>query len=459
VSAPALPSLRDLPGPLVQLVEWVCKQFEEAWAAGRRPALEEGLREAPVEARGVLLVELLRVELAYRLRDGEVPVAAEYQARLPEEAALIDAAFAAAVAAGPRAGDRGTAGERGPASEGATVPPTGAWEAPPTVLPGAEEAAGEAAPPVLVPGYEVLGRLGKGGMGVVYKARHHTLGRTVALKMILHAEHAGADERHRFQAEAEAVASLQHPHIVQVFEVGEHGGLPYFSLEFCPGGNLEKQLDGTPWEGKRAAALIETLARAMHAAHQKGLIHRDLKPANVLLAEDGTPKITDFGLAKRLDQQGRTQTGAVVGTPSYMAPEQAGGRKDIGPAADIYALGAILYELLTGRPPFRAPTPLDTVLQVLSEDPVPVRRLQSTASRDLETICHKCLQKDPQRRYPSALELAADLRRWQASEPIRARRTTAAERAVKWVRRRRHCSWSAAWQRLPSSQGCSSAIG
>jgi serine/threonine-protein kinase len=170
-------------------------------------------------------------------------------------------------------------------------------------------------------------------MGVVYKARQVGLGRTVALKMIRHAEHAGEDERRRFQAEAEAVASLQHPHIVQIHEVGEHGGLPYFSLEFCPGGSLEKQLDGTPWEGQRAAALVGPLARAMHAAHRKGLVHRDLKPANVLLAEDGTPKITDFGLAKRLDLPGQTQTGAVVGTPSYMAPEQARGRRAVGPTA------------------------------------------------------------------------------------------------------------------------------
>jgi WD40 repeat protein len=287
-----------------------------------------------------------------------------------------------------------------------------------------------------VPGYAVLELLGKGGMGIVYKARQVALGRTVALKMILHAEHAGDDERRRFRAEAEAVASLQHPHIVQIHEVGEHAGLPYFSLEFCPGGSLEKELDGTPWEGKRAAVLIETLARAMHAAHQKGLVHRDLKPANVLLAEGGTPKITDFGLAKRLDVQGPTQTGAVLGTPSYMAPEQAGGRKDVGPATDVYALGAILYELLTGRPPFRAATPLDTVLQVLSDEPVPVRRLQPKVPRDLETICLKCLEKDARKRYAGAEALAEDLRRFAADEPVTARPVGLAGRAVRWARRR-----------------------
>jgi serine/threonine-protein kinase len=246
-----------------------------------------------------------------------------------------------------------------------------------------------------VPGYEVLGLLGTGGMGVVYQARHLALGRTVALKMILHAEYADDRERRRFQAEGQAVASLQHPHIVQIHEVAEHRGLPYFSLEFCPGGGLEQQLDGTPWEGPRAARLVETLARAVQAAHRKGLVHRDLKPANVLLAEGGTPKITDFGLAKKIDVQGHTQTGAIVGTASYMAPEHAGGSKDIGPAADVYALGAILYELLTGRPPFRAATALDTVLQVLSDEPVPLRRLQSKVPRDLETVCHKPCERGP----------------------------------------------------------------
>jgi hypothetical protein len=273
-------------------------------------------------------------------------------------------------------------------------------------------------------------------MGVVYKARQVGLRRVVALKMILHPEHAGDEERRRFRAEAEAVASLQHPHIVQIHEVGECGGLPYFSLEFCPGGSLEGELDGTPWEGRRPARLVETLARAMHAAHKAGLIHRDLKPANVLLGEGGTPKITDFGLAKKLDTPGATRTWAVVGTPSYMAPEQACGTIRVGPPADVYALGAILYELLTGRPPFKAATPLDTLMQVVSEEPVPVRRLQPKVDRDLETICLKCLEKPAGRRYASAEVLAEDLRRFQADEPVAARPVGLVGRAVKWGRRR-----------------------
>jgi serine/threonine-protein kinase len=214
-----------------------------------------------------------------------------------------------------------------------------------------------------VPGYEILGELGRGGMGVVYRARQAGLGRVVALKMILTGGHAGEDERARLRAEAEAVARLSHPNIVQIFEVGEHDGLPFLALEFVAGGGLDCGLDGTPWPARRAAVLAETLARAVHAAHVGGVVHRDLKPANVLLTADGAPKVADFGLAKRLDGgPARTRTGAVLGTPSYMAPEEAGGSKQVGPAADVYAVGAILYELLTGRPPFRGETPLDTPL-------------------------------------------------------------------------------------------------
>jgi WD40 repeat protein len=274
-------------------------------------------------------------------------------------------------------------------------------------------------------------------MGVVYKARQTQLSRIVALKVILSGAHAGPDDLARFRTEAEAIARLQHPNIVQVFEVGEYGGLPFFSLEFCPGGSLEKRLNGTPLPPRKAAKLVEDLARAMHAAHRENVIHRDLKPANVLLAADGTPKITDFGLAKKLDEDGRTQSGAIMGTPSYMAPEQAAAsRQTIGPAADVYALGAILYELLTGRPPFKAATPLDTILQVVSDEPVPPTQLQSKTPRDLETICLKCLQKEPKRRYKSAQELAEDLRSWREGEPITARSVGRFERLIKWAKRK-----------------------
>jgi WD40 repeat protein len=288
-----------------------------------------------------------------------------------------------------------------------------------------------------VPGYELITELGRGGMGVVYQARHLKLDRLVALKMILAGSHAGAAELARFQTEAEAVARLRHPNIVQVYDVGEHEGKPFFSLEFCGGGSLKDRLNGTPLSAKEAAALVQTLACAMQTAHEQHVIHRDLKPANVLLAEDGTLKITDFGLAKKLDEAGQTQSGAIMGTPSYMAPEQAGGKAgEIGPAADVYALGAILYECLTGRPPFRAATALDTIMQVIADEPVAVRQLQPKTPRDLETICLKCLEKDPGKRYASAGACADDLARFLAGEPIHARPTAVWERAVKWARRR-----------------------
>jgi outer membrane protein assembly factor BamB len=275
-------------------------------------------------------------------------------------------------------------------------------------------------------------------MGVVYRARQCSLNRIVALKMILAGGHAAAADLARFKAEAEAVAKLQHPHIVQIHEVGDAGGYPFFSLEYVEGGSLAARLDGTPVPPRKAAEWVEPLARAVHAAHKAGIIHRDLKPGNILLTADGSPKITDFGLAKQLDREhGHTRTGAIVGTPSYMAPEQAAGKKDVGLAADTYALGAILYEMLTGRPPFRAETALDTVLQVISAEPVPPRALVPKVPRDLETVCLKCLEKDPTRRYADAEALADDLRRFLNDEPIRARRPGLTERAGRWVRKQR----------------------
>jgi hypothetical protein len=263
------------------------------------------------------------------------------------------------------------------------------------------------------------------------------LDRLVALKMILAGAYASLDDVARFRREAEAVAQFQHPHIVQIYEVGEHEGRPYFSLEYVEGGSLAQKWSGTPIPAHQAAELVAVLAEAIDAAHRRDIIHRDLKPANVLLTVDGTPKVTDFGLAKRLDDAaGPTQSGAIVGTPSYMAPEQAGGKgKAVGPAADVYALGAILYEALTGRPPFRAETPLDTVLQVLSEEPVPPRRLLPNIPRDLEIICLKTLAKAPGQRYATAGDLADDLRRFVKHEPIRARPVGGVEKAWRWCRR------------------------
>jgi hypothetical protein len=289
-----------------------------------------------------------------------------------------------------------------------------------------------------VRGYELLRELGRGGMGVVYKARDTRLNRVVALKMIRAGGHADDGQRQRFRVEAEAVAGLQHPNIVQIYEVGEANGQPFFTLEFVPGGSLAARLDGIPFPPMQAARLAEQLAAGVHSAHRQGVIHRDLKPANVLLTADGTPKITDFGLAKRLESGvGQTASGAVMGTPSYMAPEQAQGKAgQVGPPADVYALGAILYECLTGRPPFRATTQYDTLLQVMSQEPVPVRRLQPKCPRDLETITLKCLAKEPHKRYASAADLAHDLGQFLGGKPVLARPVPAWERAWKWGRRR-----------------------
>jgi serine/threonine-protein kinase len=288
-----------------------------------------------------------------------------------------------------------------------------------------------------VAGYDIVGELGRGGMGVVYKARQKGLNRWAALKMILGGVHAGGERLARFQVEAEAVARLQHPNIVQIYEIGEHDGLPYLSLEFVDGGSLAQKVHRRAQPPREAAYLTETLSRAVQYAHQHGVVHRDLKPANVLLTQGGIPKITDFGLAKRLEgDSGQTRTGAVMGTPSYMAPEQARGEvRGVGPLADVWSLGAVLYELLTGRPPFQGQTPAQTMLQVTRDEPKPPSRWQPGVPRDLETICLKCLQKDPARRYPDAGALAEDLRRYLAGEPIRARPVGAVERGWRWCRR------------------------
>ncbi len=418
---------RKLPFALAHAVDQACDRFESARRAGARPAIEEFLSTVPVEAQEILRDELITLEVRYRRRAGETPRAEDYNARFP----ALDPTWLASVLA--------------TAPEPDTVP-----EAPPMFEPGSTGW------PV-VPGYDLLGVLGEGGMGVVYKARHHALQRLVALKMILPSRPAEAPALlARFRAEAEALARLQHPNIVQIFEVGEAGDRPYLALEYLEGGSLEKRLAGTPQPPRAAARLVEVLARAMHAAHQCQIVHRDLKPANILLqaipgaesvrAAEGTgvvdldrwvPKITDFGVAKFLDVgRAQTQTGMVIGTPSYMAPEQARGRsQDIGPATDTYTLGAILYELLTGRPPFKGASPVETLEQVVSQEPVSPTRLQPKVPRDLVTICLRCLQKEPRRRYASAGALAEDLNRFLAGRPIQARPIGPGGRLWRWCRR------------------------
>jgi tetratricopeptide (TPR) repeat protein len=291
--------------------------------------------------------------------------------------------------------------------------------------------------PPQLPGYDMQSILGRGGMGVVYKARHVRLNRLVALKMLIAGAYAGPPERARFQREAEAVASLHHANIVAIYDVGEHEGCPYFTMELLEGGSLAQALTGIPQPARQAAALLVTLAEAVQAAHRAGMVHRDLKPANILLTSEGTPKVADFGLARPFEgEPALTLSGARIGTPSYMAPEQMIGKAGtIGPAADIYALGAVLYEMLTGRPPFRGETAAETERQVIHDEPVSPARLNTKVPRDLATICLKCLSKESQRRYASAAALADDLRRFGEGQPIQARPVGWGERSWRWCRR------------------------
>jgi serine/threonine protein kinase len=294
-------------------------------------------------------------------------------------------------------------------------------------------------PPIIrqLGNYDLIEELGRGGMGVVFKAVQRRADRIVAVKLILGGAASGDENRERFQSEVQLLAKLRHPNIVPVFEVGEEEGSPYFSMEYMPGGSLAEKAKQSPLPPAEAARIVEQLATAVHAAHQVGVLHRDIKPGNVLLDEGGAPKLTDFGLAKRLDRDdGLTHTGSVLGTPGYMPPEQARGERDLTPAADVYSLGATLYALLIGKPPFAGRNFHDTLQHVLNDDPPRPRAKRPDLPRDLEAVCLKCLEKDPTRRYATAQALADDLARWQLGESTIARPQTLPQRALRQVRRR-----------------------
>jgi tetratricopeptide (TPR) repeat protein/tRNA A-37 threonylcarbamoyl transferase component Bud32 len=391
----------------------------ERWRRGDRAAVESYLAERPaLQSDPDGLLDLIYQEMLLREESGDTPCLPEYLARFPLFEAELRRLFEVHQVV-----------ESEPLDD--TPPPTKMM---PLVGAPTEPGPGPGAPA----GYELMAELGRGGMGVVYKARHQRLNRLVALKMILAGTYAGPRDLARLRSEAEAVARLQHPNITQIYAIEEHDGQPFLALELVDGVGLHQHLGRERFSFARAAVLAETLARAVHYAHQRGVVHRDLKPSNVLIAADGTPKITDFGLAKLLDtQSGPTATEGLLGTPNYMAPEQARGRgKEVGPAADIYSLGAILYELLTGRPPFRGGTVLETLDQVRAQEPRAPHRLRRGLPRDLETICLKCLDKEPARRYRRAEDLANDLRRFLNHEPIAARPTPWWRRVGKWARRR-----------------------
>ncbi len=411
------------PGPLestvLEAVDRACAEFVASWRRGRPIRIEAflpGHEELAGDDRALL--ELLDCELVLRAERGDRPELGPYLASYPHLGGEIRRLFELLelLGDGPTPGPAGRDGE-------------------PTVG-GGPTGRGGARPEV--PGFVIGDELGRGGMGVVYLARQVGLGRDVALKMISASGQVGPDVAARFRAEAEAIARLHHPQVVQIFAVGEHAGRPYFAMEYVPGGSLAARLDGTPWAPGRASDLVEAVARGIEEAHRLGVVHRDLKPGNILIGRDGTPKIADFGLAKLVDSDSElTRAGAVIGSPSYMAPEQADDIGwPVGPPADIHALGAMLYELVTGRPPYRGATVMATIEQVRRSEPASPSRLVPGLSRDLETVILKCLARVPTSRYGSAADLAEDLRLYRSGSPIRARRAGAFERS--WRRARRN---------------------
>ena len=404
-----------------EAIQQIVNKFEKAWShwTHQHPRAEDFLEETEDPVRSVLLKKLVLLEWNHLSESGVTIQAEEYQQRFQNYSDILELKEMPNL-------DSPDSVSFSTNSLNQSEIETIIFDCSENVSPGS---AGE-------DGYEILEKIAEGGMGVVYKARDPQLNRIVALKMIRSGKNARSEEITRFRTEAKAIAALKHPGIVEIFNYDEEAGEFRFALEYCGGGNLHQQIRETTMMSREAAQVVEQLAEAVQHAHANQVIHRDLKPANVLLTEKGIPKVTDFGLAKNLEEDDQTIAGAVLGTPSYMAPEQARGEtSELGPSCDIYALGAILYECLTGRPPFKASDKMLTLQQVRDEEPVSPRQLQPDVPMDLETICLKCLQKEPQKRYPSAQALADDLRSWLDGKPISARPVGTIERTVKWVKR------------------------
>jgi tetratricopeptide (TPR) repeat protein len=416
----------------LQLIDEACDRFEADWRAGHTPDLGSYITEAPVELRLFLFRELLRLDLEFRRERGELPDATFYARRFPEYQHELARALESRADGSEKTGQCTPSGD----ADALTISSPTALAREGNNRDGFTLAASRG---VGDSGYEILGELGRGGMGVVLKAHQIALNRTVALKVVRSGSFATPAEVFRFQNEAEAVAQLDHPHIVPIYEVGRWGDQHYFTMKLVNGTSLDKRIGEFTADPRAAARLSMTIAEAVHHAHERGILHRDLKPANILVDEEGAPHVTDFGLAKRLDSvQEATHSGALVGTPSYMSPEQASGaRAGLSTATDVYGLGTILYALLSGRAPFAGTTLVDTLDMVRMQAPEPPTAINPGVPRDLEVICLKCLEKDPPRRYASARELADDIRRWLAGMPIEARPVSTLTRTLMWCRRNR----------------------
>ncbi|MGB0596238.1 MAG: serine/threonine protein kinase [Rubripirellula sp.] len=466
-NAPVLqdPSERGRNGDMDEIfnlehLEPICEDFETAWRLENKPQFDDFLDRADELDRDHLLIELLQIELWWRREEHPTPTAEEYKQLLPQHDNAIDTAFRRyqnkSLVQAPKTSHDGPPQTLNTNARSEVYPAT--WFNPATQPPSdlatsgtpidAPRTSGGLAPGTVIGDHELMGEIARGGMGVVYKARHIQLNRIVAFKVILGGQFASEDAMERFRTEAKATAQIDHPGIVPIYEIGKHDGQPYFTMGFVDGESLQERIDRDPLPPKEAANIVLAVAKAIHFAHQYGVIHRDLKPANILIDSSGEPRVTDFGLAKQVDETlAITKTGAVMGTPAYMPPEQAIGKTNaIDCRSDVYGLGAVLYAMLAGRPPFTGASTTDVLLQVIDADPISPQQMNRKIDRDLSTICMKCLQKEKYQRYDSAGDLATDLGRYLSNRPISARPIGRIGRGFRWCKRHKaQTFWFAAF--------------